>query len=54
MGRNNLPSEKDDWEKIEKNNVAIVLHILYVKKEKCILFLFENITQILKKTLFFY
>ena len=54
MGRNNLPSEKDDWEKCEKNNVTIALHILYVKKEKCILFLFENITQILKKTLFFY
>ena len=29
----NLPSEKDDWEKFEKNNVTIVLHILYVKKE---------------------
>ena len=34
MGRNNLPSEKNDWEKFEKNNVAIPLHILYVKKEK--------------------
>ena len=34
MGRNNLPSEKDDWEKFEKNNVAISLNILYVKKEK--------------------
>ena len=34
MGRNNLPSEKDDWEKFEKNNVTIALHILYVKKEK--------------------
>ena len=29
----NLPSEKDDWGKFEKNNVTIVLHILYVKKE---------------------
>ena len=33
MGRNNLPSEKDDWEKFEKNNVTIALHNLYVKKE---------------------
>ena len=54
MGRNNLPSEKDNSEKFEKNNVTIVFHILYVKKEKCILLMSENITQILKKTLFFY
>ena len=25
----NFPSEKDDWEKTEKNNVAIVLSILH-------------------------
>ena len=30
----NFPSEKDDWKKIEKNNVTIVLNILYAKKEK--------------------
>ena len=30
----NFPSEKDDWKKIEKNNVAIALSVLYAKKEK--------------------
>ena len=30
----NFPSEKDDWKKIEKNNVTIALNVLYVKKEK--------------------
>ena len=30
----NVPSEKDDWKKFGKNNVAIDLNILYVKKEK--------------------
>ena len=30
----NFPSEKDDWKKIEKNNVAIALNVLYIKKEK--------------------
>ena len=34
----NLPSEKDDWKKFEKNNInvrnAIALNVLYVKKEK--------------------
>ena len=30
----NFPSEKDDWEKIEKNNVTIALNVLYAKKEK--------------------
>ena len=34
MGRNTFSSEKDDWKKIEKNNVTIALNILYVKKEK--------------------
>ena len=29
-----FPSEKNDWEKIEKNNVAFALNILYAKKEK--------------------
>ena len=29
-----FPSEKDDWKKFEKNNVTIVLNVLYVKKEK--------------------
>ena len=26
--------EKDDWKKCKKNNVAIALNVLYVKKEK--------------------
>ena len=26
-------SGKDDWKKIKKNNVTIVLHVLYAKKE---------------------
>ena len=30
----NFPSEKDDWEKIETNNVTIVLNVLHAKKEK--------------------
>ena len=30
----NFPTEKDDWKKIEKNNVTIALNILYTKKEK--------------------
>ena len=29
-----FPSEKDDWKKIEKNNVTIVLNLFYAKKEK--------------------
>ena len=30
----NLPSEKDDWKKFEKNNVTIALNVLYVEKER--------------------
>ena len=30
----NFPSEKDDWEKSEANNVTIALNVLYVTKEK--------------------
>ena len=29
----NFPSEKDDWKKFEKNNITIVLNILYGKEE---------------------
>ena len=32
--RINFPSEKEDWKKIEKNNVTISLNGFYVKKEK--------------------
>ena len=48
------PSEKDDWEKFEKNNVKIALNVLYAKKiKKNILLIFQNITQIVKNKLFF-
>ena len=30
----NFPSEKDDWKKIDKNNVTVALNVLYGKKEK--------------------
>ena len=30
----NFPSEKDEWKKIEKNNVTITLNVLYAKREK--------------------
>ena len=30
----NCPSEKTDWKKFEKNNVAIALNVLYAKEEK--------------------
>ena len=49
-----LPSEKDDWKKIEKNNVTVALNDLYVKKEKKnILLMFQNIIQIVISKLFF-
>ena len=48
----NVPSEKDNRKKkIEKNNLKIALNVLYSKKEKCILILFQNITQIVKNKL---
>ena len=30
----NVPSEKNDWKKFEKNIVRIPLNVLYAKKEK--------------------
>ena len=29
----NLLSKKRDWKKIEKNNVAVTLNVLYAKKD---------------------
>ena len=49
----NLPSEKDDWKKLEKNNVSVALNVLYTKIEKHTLLMFQNITQILKNKLLF-
>ena len=39
--------------KIEKNNVTIALNVSYAKKEKSILFMFQNITEIVENKLFF-
>ena len=39
--------------KFEKNNVTIALNVLYAKKEKHILLMFQKITQIVKNKLFF-
>ena len=44
--RVDYPSEKHDWKKFEKTNVKIALKILYSKKEKYILLMFQNKTQI--------
>ena len=30
----NIPSEKEDWENLGKNNAAITLNVLYAKKDK--------------------
>ena len=49
----NSPSEKDDWKKTERNNRKIALNNLYVKKERNILLLFQNITHIIENKLFF-
>ena len=46
-------SKKDDWKKIEKNKLMIVLNVLYTKKERIFLLMFQSITQILKNKLFF-
>ena len=34
MERTNYPSEKDDWKKLEKNNLTIAFNILYAESEK--------------------
>ena len=34
MGRNKFSIKKDDWRKLEKNNLIIALNVLYVKIEK--------------------
>ena len=33
----NFSSEKDEWKKLEKDNVTIALNVLYVKKKICML-----------------
>ena len=53
----NLPSEKDDWKKFEKNNInvrnTIALNICMLKKKKYILLISQNIIQIVKNKFFF-
>ena len=49
----NFPSEKNDWKKVQKNNVSIAIIDFYAKKKKYILLMFQNITQIVKSNLFF-
>ena len=34
MGGNKFSIKKDDWRKLEKNNLIIALNVLYVKIEK--------------------
>ena len=54
MGGNKLPSEKNNWGKIERNDVTIALYVLYAKKKYIyILVMFQDITQIVKNKLFF-
>ena len=49
----NFPSEIDDWKEFEKNNLTVALNVCMLKKEKYILLMFQNITHIVKKKLFF-
>ena len=51
--RINYPSEKYGWKNFEKNHLKIPWNVLYAKKEKGILLMVQNITQILKNQLFF-
>ena len=43
-----FPSEKDDWKKIEKDSIATVHNVLYAKKKKYMLLIFQNISQLVK------
>ena len=47
-----FPSQKDDWEKNEKNNVTIALNVLCAKKIYNLL-MFQNIIEMVKNNLFF-
>ena len=53
MKRNKFSTGKKMIEKLERRNQTISLNVLYVKKEKYILLMFQNITQNLKHKLFF-
>ena len=45
--------EKNNWKKFEKINVRIALNVLYAKKGKYILLMFQKIIQIGKKQVIF-
>ena len=45
--------KKNDWKKIVKKKLTIALNVLYAKKEKYILLMFQNINHIAKNKLFF-
>ena len=49
----NYLTEKDDWEKFEKINLAIALNVLYAKRKEYILTMFQNITQSMKTSYYF-
>ena len=54
---NKLPIRKEDWKKIEKNNLTISLNVLYIKKAgiiKIILVYFINILLICNINTFVY
>ena len=40
--RTSYPSGKNDWKKIEKHNLTIVLNVSYAKTRKCILPIFQK------------
>ena len=52
----NYTSERDDSEKIEKNNLMVALNVLHAKKYIYIYILpmLQNITQIIKNKLLLY
>ena len=47
----NFPSEKDDWKKIEKNNLTFALNVFMLKMRKYILLTLQTIIQIVKKVI---
>ena len=44
----NYASKIDDWKTFEKNSLTIALNILYIKKSKCTVLIFQNITHPVK------
>ena len=49
----NYPPEIYEQKKFEKNDAAIALNVLYAKKEKYILPMFQNIAQIKENKSFY-